>query len=55
MAQGKAKIYQFLRVCVHQHFDLSFLGVQILWSSSIGGGGGIFFGMAQPINNIIYI
>ena len=28
--KGKAKIYQFLRVCVHRHFDLFFLGVHIL-------------------------
>jgi hypothetical protein len=24
--RGKAKIYQFLRVCMHRHFDLFFSG-----------------------------
>ena len=28
---------------MHQHFDLFLLGVQILLSLSIGGGGGVFF------------
>jgi hypothetical protein len=45
----KTKIYKFLRGYVRRHFDIFFLGVQILLSSSIGRGGGIFFGMAPRL------
>ena len=49
--RGKGKIYKFLRGVLYQHFDLFFLGVKILLTSSIGGGGGgggwILNGMAQ--------
>jgi hypothetical protein len=34
--RGKGKIYKFLRGVMCRHFDLFFLGVKILLTSSIG-------------------
>jgi hypothetical protein len=35
--RGKGKIYKFLRGVLCRHFDLFFLGVKILLTSSVGG------------------
>jgi hypothetical protein len=40
ISEGKGKIFKFLRGVLCRHFDLFFLGVKILLTSSVGGGCG---------------